>query len=195
MSKYKVGDKFVIEIDKVLENKELPFGDESPLFKVKGFKSLVFDENGLDMLDKLDSDYINDNFGELQDEAYEAGLRDAWELAITIEHGLIKSELKEIFGMDNELYIVNEYTPQEAKAKIEAWEKSKEEITVGEVVEVNLSDTNFYGMYLGEDRNFWWLFTNDSVPQRISKRDTVLIEKTGRHIDIQSVLEKIGDKE
>ena len=32
-------------------------------------------------LEELNSDYINEHFGELQDEAYQAGLKDAWETA------------------------------------------------------------------------------------------------------------------
>lgn len=32
-------------------------------------------------LEELNSDYINEHFGSLQDEAYQAGLKDAWETA------------------------------------------------------------------------------------------------------------------
>ena len=48
-----VGDKFIIEIDKVLEQ------DGEKLFRAKGFKSLVFDEYGLKMLRRFqDEDEI-----------------------------------------------------------------------------------------------------------------------------------------
>ena len=43
--KYKVGDKFLIEIDEVYES-EMPFSSPNELFKAKGFNSLVFDKNG-----------------------------------------------------------------------------------------------------------------------------------------------------
>ncbi len=66
---------------------------------------------------------------------------------------------------------------------------------VGDVVKVKLSDTEFNGVFLGEDANYWWFFSGDSVPQRISKNEDVNIERTGRHIDIQSILEQIGGKE
>ena len=35
----------------------------------------------LDELEELNSDYINEHYGSLQDEAYEQGLNDAWETA------------------------------------------------------------------------------------------------------------------
>ena len=57
MSKYKVGDKFIIEIEKVYESslKGIDvFEDmEEPLYKIKGFNSLVFDKNGLDRLEEV----------------------------------------------------------------------------------------------------------------------------------------------
>ncbi len=48
--KYKTGDKFVVEIDSVMTNKK------GALYGIKGFKSLVFDEYGLDMLERVDAD-------------------------------------------------------------------------------------------------------------------------------------------
>ena len=53
---YNVGDKFVIEIGEVYSS-GLPFAnDDEPsiLYRIKGFNSLVFDENGLDKLKKLE---------------------------------------------------------------------------------------------------------------------------------------------
>ena len=58
MSKYKVGDKFIIEIAEVYEN-ELSGIDvfeaatSEPLYRIKGFNSLVFDKNGLDKIEKI----------------------------------------------------------------------------------------------------------------------------------------------
>ena len=44
----KAGDKYIIEIEEVIGS------DNSPLAKIKGFNALVFDQNGLDKLVKLD---------------------------------------------------------------------------------------------------------------------------------------------
>ena len=48
---YKIGDKFVIEIDSVMTNKN------GTLYGIKGFKSLVFDEYGLEQLEKIPSKF------------------------------------------------------------------------------------------------------------------------------------------
>ena len=59
MSKYKVGDKFIIEIAEVYENElsgiySFKATTSEPLYRVKGFNSLVFDKNGLDKLEEIE---------------------------------------------------------------------------------------------------------------------------------------------
>lgn len=49
---YKVGDKFEIEIEEVYES-ACPWVNAINLYRIKGFNSLVFDENGLDKLKKI----------------------------------------------------------------------------------------------------------------------------------------------
>lgn len=53
----KVGDKYIIEIEEVLERNlpsdgTLPFDPPTRLYRIKGFNSLVFDEHGLSKLEK-----------------------------------------------------------------------------------------------------------------------------------------------
>ena len=58
--KYNVGDKFVIEIGEVYSS-GLPFAnDDEPsiLYRIKGFNSLLLDENGLDKLKKLEKSEV-----------------------------------------------------------------------------------------------------------------------------------------
>ena len=70
--------KYVIEI----EEKPLCVFDKDTqtffprLWRVKGFNSLVLDEEGLSRLEELNSDYINEHFGDLQDTAYQKGIND-----------------------------------------------------------------------------------------------------------------------
>ena len=59
MSKYKVGDKFIIEIAEVYENvlsgiDAFEDATSEPLYRIKGFNSLVFDKNGLDKLEEIE---------------------------------------------------------------------------------------------------------------------------------------------
>lgn len=69
---YKKGDKFVIEIDKVLVDEE---GDVI-LYAIKGFNALVFDQYGLDKLSQMVNgvDTYSKNTGYA--EGYAAGLID-----------------------------------------------------------------------------------------------------------------------
>ena len=70
--------KYVIEI----EEKPLCVFDKDTqtffprLWRVKGFNSLVLDEEGLSRLEVLNSDYINEHFGDLQDTVYQRGFED-----------------------------------------------------------------------------------------------------------------------
>lgn len=85
--KYNKGDKFVIEIEQKIE--------EAGLYKIKGFKSLVFDDYGLNQIGQMVRGV--DQF------AYNKGLADAWKIATMIYksayHGGLKGfEVKKYFG-------------------------------------------------------------------------------------------------
>ena len=77
-----------------------------------------------------------------QVEAYNKGLEDAWECVkkLTVndylKDGYDSDELLKIFGTDNIFCILKNYTPQEALAKLEAYEKEQAEIKVGDVVTI-----------------------------------------------------------
>lgn len=51
---YKVGDKFIIEIEEIYKCKTPPTKGEKYLFKIKNFQSLVFDGYGMSMLTNYD---------------------------------------------------------------------------------------------------------------------------------------------
>ncbi len=115
MSKYKVGDKFIIEIEAIMEGAKFPY-------ELKKDHSWIVDEKFLEGFPQLVPD--NDTA------AYNKGAEEAWEIAKKI--GLLKKdggfsleELYEIFGTDITYNIIATHTVQEAKEKIEAWEKAK----------------------------------------------------------------------
>lgn len=126
---------------------------------------------------------------------YDRGMNEAWEIARRIQYDFKSSELKEIFGTDNEASLMSKaYTPQEAKAKIEAWEKTKEEIKVGDVCESKVGNEVYRAVCLKiENNKGMFLYDDASVSERLESLSDWT--KTGRHIDIQSVLEQIGGKE
>lgn len=124
----KVGDKYIIEIDGTFA-KTTNHGCEK-LYRIKGFKSLVFDENGLDKLEKYNED--TSDVIELMKKEYQRGLDDAWECVKKIMRmGSAKQE--DIFCCHGDLEILEKLLPSEAIAKIKAYEEQKkaEEVKVG----------------------------------------------------------------
>ena len=188
--------KYIIEI----EEKPLCVFDKDTqtyfprLWRVKGFNSLVFDEEGLSRLEELNSDYINEHFGDLQDTAYQRGLDDAWEcgkkLAWTAKYGGYGERLNDVFGRDD-TFDFYDYTPNEAIAKLKAYEQKRaDKPIIGEVVERYLNGKrDGAGMFLGEDGDYWnclfWTgatFGTFAYPSNQFKR-------TGNVCDITKILE------
>lgn len=65
-----MGKKYVIELeDKAFSQSEAPLTEDEILYRVKGFRSLVFDKNGLDKLTPL-----KDEIKEAYDRGYAQGL-------------------------------------------------------------------------------------------------------------------------
>lgn len=151
----KVGDKFIIEIGERYETtaaSESVFGEkrfDAPdnLYRIKGFDSLVFDEHGLDKLEKFDRDRwldkdnddldllteqeVNDTFDDGYKDGYGKGLNDAWEVARKL--------------IDNPAFdgltaheILNQFSPSDAIEKIRQYEEKqkKEEFKVGDEVHI-----------------------------------------------------------
>lgn len=86
------------------------------------------------------TDFVKDDVLHTPDEAYNKGLDDAWELAKKIvlpDHlgGYTVDELKDIFGKNTFASLMNTFTPQEALAKVKAYEEHNE-IKVGDVVTI-----------------------------------------------------------
>ena len=180
MSKYKVGDKVVMEITDKVEVMEEPNYILSD--------ATVVNQGYIDKAAEPLSTYI--------EQARAEGQNEAWELARKIYlpdgfEGFAPSELEEIFGGDNTDWIVGGHSYPEAAAKVEAWEKAKEEIKVGDEVEKNdLRDVRFIVT-----------FTNGRLMSGVTQDGFVFANekpkewhKTGRHIDIDSFLKQIGEK-
>ena len=136
-------------------------------------------------------------YKEEYNQAFNQGAKAAWELARKIicqpkNGGFNRSEITEIFGYGYISDIFEKYTYQEAAAKVEAWEKAKEEIKVGDEVEKNdLRDVRFIVT-----------FTNGRLMNGVTQSGLVFANekpkewhKTGRHIDIDSFLRKIGEEQ
>jgi len=127
------------------------------------------------------------------DKTYVDGLKDAWELAKKILYG-IDEQLIEIFELNvkpaffnltHKRAIINDYTPEEVLAKIEAYKK---EIKVGDVVE---DEEGTKALVIDEaTENTCFVFTENGCVEDWYKMD---LKKTGNKISIESLLRQIGE--
>lgn len=128
-----------------------------------------------------------------QDKTYEQGLEDAWELARKL-YEMKLEKLQEVFGgFETELEVIQHLTPQEALAKLKAYEEESE-IKVGDVV----SNGTHVLLCVKEDYGYGYFYFLDKDGSHIFLTKENLkkskFTKTGKHIDIESLLEQIkGD--
>ena len=179
--------KYTVKIARlVMEKEELK--DENERLKAENEKMSV----------KIDAyELCGDQHEEEYNQAFNQGAEAAWELArkITcqpINGGFNRSEFEEIFDEGYISDIFEKYTYSEAAAEVEAWEKAKEEIKVGDEVEKNdLRDVRFIVT-----------FTNGRLMNGVTQNGLVFTNekpkewhKTGRRIDVDSFLKQIGGEQ
>ena len=154
----------------------------------------------LDELEELNSDYINEHYGELQDEAYQAGMDKAWEatkkiFGYEIDGAIPIADIGNVFGYEPckafcTADILRDFTVQEAIAKLKAYEDGNhsDRIEVGdEVISDNgtkFTVTSFTDMdsAVGISGRGLWCF---NAIDRLTK--------TGKHYDIASILEAMRE--
>lgn len=169
--------KYIIEI----ENE--PFGrNDDPffphgmdeLYRAKGFKSLVFDQNGLDKL----TPYTEPDRKTIEDEV--------WAFAK-------KVRLEEFIDEEGRLhgYISGFNSYSEAKAKYDAWAKEKSRIRVGD--EVIIKSDGVKGVVLDKDLcGEFYVFTENGCCEEYR---IIHFEKTGRHFEeVEELLRKMEVK-
>ena len=131
------------------------------------------------------------------EQAKTEGQNEAWELArkITcqpINGGFKRSEFEEIFDEGYISDIFEKYTYTETAKKVAEWEKEKEKIKDGDILE---------GIY---DNNLKCIVTNlytDNIAYLVFDDGTAgfheldNFKKTGRHIDIDGFLKQIGGEQ
>lgn len=186
MSKYHKGDKFIVEIKEVINS------DNGTLYR-SDFKTLTFDDNGLDKLQKYEQPTISEDTLEMERmKALNDGRNEVWELTKKLWYlGIYKC--KEIFGYEFTIDIIEHFTPQEALVKLEAYEKEQEKarqkIMVGDIV---VLEDGTKGVVMDEDGvdNVVIFTENGCIEAWMNKK---YITKTGKHIDIQSLLEQIKE--
>ena len=230
MSKYKVGDKVVVEIEKAaltdngggmytvldymqsaisVDEKSEPLATYTEPLERKNENKQKQIEKLVDKLHRQAAEITRllEENKELKEEskrnytiniemARAEGHSEAWELARKIAStagGLSSSELVEIFNAFLPRDILSNNTYAEAAAKVAEWEKAKEEVKVGDVVRFkNNNRVEFCVTDILEDSFLYGIDAEGSV---FSGRNIELVEKTGRHIDIDGFLKQIGGEE
>lgn len=199
--KPKIGDKYIVEIDSHMTNKN---GD---LYGVKGFRSLVFDQNGLNKLksydDEMDSAYAEgyalaeSKYREARDqveqEAYQRGLDDAWDAARKITDvpshgGLNVEELQQLFDTAASIKVFTDHTASEAIEKIREYEEHKaqaDEIRNGDEVRFTIFGQDFKAIAIQRGSSGDWQVLNDRGNMSLFAETD--LTKTGRHVDLSEL--------
>jgi hypothetical protein len=161
--------------------------------------NLYVDTLSIEDLEELNSDYINEHFGELQDEAYQRGLEDAWEAArkiIRMPDGDILDLFPDCYAsVCTAVQAILKYDASEAIAKLKAYEGNKDEpIKAGDIVERYVDGKlDSKGIYLQEDGGYWrCLFYTGAIFMTFAYPKGQF-KKTGKHYDIQSILEAMRE--
>ena len=195
MSKYKVEDEVLvrakitcINIDYV-HPIEVEFENGSRVWLEE--KDLLLDMSNVETIPQE----------EVQKSAYNQGLHDAWELAKRVVRSPKLVENAQIFigenivGIERESLLIQffQLSPQEALAKLKEYEGAQE-IKVGDVVVYGDSEVLITKIY---KRSFDGIQLSDNNEQgsfgdTYTSRDLEYCKKTGKHIDIQSILDQIG---
>ena len=142
-------------------------------------------------LEELTSDYINEHFGDLQDTAYQRGLEDAWEAARKLFSSMADSDIEKAFPTEwnnGGFHALINLQPQEAIAKLKAYEekqKADDKIEVGDEVIYN-GTTKCIVVRPEDDERYASLIDSDGTHYSADHREC---KKTGRHFDIESILE------
>lgn len=185
------------------------------LWRVKGFNGLVFDKEGLSRLEELNSDYINEHFGDLQNTAYQRGLEEgnnigykngvkdgqnkAWEAAKKIAEMWTRIDNEEflaVFGITERIghstirSLFEKQTANEAIEKLKAYEqKRSDKIKRGDIVNIEgCCKDNLLGVVTKVWEDNCYIMWGDGSGGAWSKDSVV---KTGKHIDIDKILEEL----
>ena len=124
------------------------------------------------------------------EQAFDRGCNAAWELVRKI-FDMETNDIEDIFIKEdawNLGTVLNNYTYQEAAAKVAEWEKAKEEIKVGDVFEFT-SGGKAVVMKVYEDGEVALFFFVGGCGIYEPGESW---HKTGRHIDVDSFLKQIG---
>ena len=160
---YKVGDEVFIKGEVVEVMNDVPYPVRVRLGSDNG--GLVFTNDEVCYADKIVK-------------TYEMGLNDAWKLADKV-YEMRNQQRYDVFGTES-LAKVMDLSPQEALAKIEAYEKGKSEIKVGDVVELLRFGTKASVLAINKDGSYQ--LQAGIMKVNAKKDEVVLLEETQQQV-------------
>lgn len=197
----KPGEKYIIEIDRVVKGpRDIAF--------VKGFNALVFDQYGLDHLRRAEE--ISDAYKrgladgiagtpatkpEI-DAAYNRGMSDAWDMIQTMYKDMKIGELRRLFDLPDErpdnivMEIILKFPAAEVKKRLDAYEKEKDEIHVGDEVDVCNGVDRFVVTNITDKPGSEVLYEGVRRDGRTARAPKRIVAKTGRHFDVSAFVGK-----
>lgn len=134
---------------------------------------------GVNYLEELNSDYINEHYGDLQDTAYQKGFEDG---KAVNDKGCEGCKYSGTPQGDSPCFNCSNYYTNNWTAK-----QTDDEIKVGDEV---VDSSGKKGLVVSDGNKcsdtIWLLINGYRVPQSVCKEDYT---KTGRHFDIDKILE------
>jgi hypothetical protein len=180
VGKYSIGDKFVVEIK----------GIEDELYRVSEDRQDITKEETLDKFDRLDYEYVNEHFGDLQDIAYEKGKKDAWKLAGRISgytpDVLNEIDMSKIFGTRQREEIYEKFTVNQAIQLIKEYEANNR-MEVGDIV---LTENGEAVMTSVDNGSWHMVLVQSGIVKQVCRGSSYVKNKTGRSIDICNLLKE-----
>ena len=199
MSKYKVGDKVILTVSDVNEKAYYPyymFNNNNSNLWISSIDKYA--EPLSTYTEPLEAEITrlleeNKRLKQNYENIRAKGQNEAWELVRKI-FDMETNDIEDIFIKEdawNLGTVLNNYTYQEAAAKVAEWEKAKEEIKafMDKLACDKLSDIISHNNAENKTLNnpmYWWA---GSVSWRLEN-----MKKTGRHIDVDSFLKQIGEE-
>ena len=133
-----MGKKYVIEFEEKpfhkLQRRVASDIEQEVLWRVKGFNSLVFDENGIKKLTPLEDTLElakHEVYGNGFNEGYEVGQRNLW-YGVGKVLSYTAKQLVQIFGVNNWFDAIKSLSPSEFLKKIDDYEEMVSEIKAGD---------------------------------------------------------------
>lgn len=176
MSKPKIGDKYIIEIDRCYSGE---------LYGVKGFRSPVFDQNGLDKLTPYDADeayaagytLAESRYREARDqveqEAYQRGYDAGSHEATSLEY---QQGLDDAWDAARYIEKIREFEEQK---------KQETEIRNGDEVTLTIFGREIKGIAVDREIDGTWKLINERGG--LMQIGTADLTKTGRHVNLSEL--------